>query len=516
MGAWKVVEPESEWKVVNDGSSKTSVLDQLKSDAPYLAGSMLQAIPGPVGQISGAVGTVLEQPFTTAMAGFPGAKVNEGSKLVNLINSLTGNKLGVQGNTPESTGFTSAKTPAGQFTQLGIDLLAPAVTSKMKTKLDDILLNLGKKNGPELPNTKTVNGLISENEKTGNYVDKLIRKSEAGEVAFIKTEYESAKAMVDANRVAEEANLSSMAHDATVKSRSWFPSWAKKLSGEYGSKYESLMEGKKVNIGDYYDTLKKVYVESDLQNKDTALSGAEKAISGLMDKVGADLENYGRDYKVNLSEIDRSMKDILRATVGKNYGPGEHILTNFRSNIIDLMGETAGDLRVLNSEFAPRLQMKNELFKVLKPFSRGGEFDTQSGVNFFKGAALGNLPQKNPGKALLLNEFLKQSGIPQEAIDSVMQSGQKIVGLTQEADDLGNQSVQRILEAKNNYGLQRTKNAANRSTVNDRLKELLQASSANEEKIKSASDFKKNVRKVAGIEASSIAAYEIIKKLLGR
>lgn len=109
-----------------------SIIDQLISDAPYLAGSALQAIPGPIGMVAGAAGTIAENPLSFATAGFPGAKVNEGAKLVNLISGLLG---GPHTNTLESTGITSAKTPAGQIAQLGVDLLGPAVGAKF-TKPD--------------------------------------------------------------------------------------------------------------------------------------------------------------------------------------------------------------------------------------------------------------------------------------------------------------------------------------------------------------------------------------------
>lgn len=197
-----------------------------------------------------------------------------------------------------------------------------------------------------------------------------------------------------------------------VREKYW--DYAKDLSERYGVAYEKAIANEKIDANRLYDSLQNSMERDGFLNRpDSQWSKSQKSVYDYQQKVKEFINASTPEIdpmtnqvinkvgtKLKLSQVDKDLRNILDIKKGKSYTQGDHILTLTREETAKAIGDVSQKVKSVQRMFAPELQAKNELTKIVQPFNRSGEFDTTKGINFFSNYAKGTM--NNPDEIRLL------------------------------------------------------------------------------------------------------------------
>lgn len=418
------VDEWDKYKVSDNQENPGSVLDQLKSDAPQLALTALNFIPGPIGAAFDALTSAAEHPVAFAFGGPSVNKAQEGANLAGLLKDLvTSDKsslqsfLGDMSNRKEifpSTGVTSAKTPIGSGVQLTANLLAP-FASKATSSKDPLLMGRTdyspSVNFPEVPKESQVSDAISGVESKSKEAVNFYKNSQKYGADVIDGFSAQKLADLEMKSALNETATANKAYSLAKKFRDeYYPSYSKSLSDDFGKAWDSVVKDVEVGGDDIMTALTDFGRNSGLYNKVTytpeSMSSVEKKIykfiEGMRERVSSEGVN-----RMRLEDLSTGFEDILRSEYGKQWK--NPTLDRFRKAFIDLAGdEKYSEMKAIKAEFKPKYQFREDMRKFFG--RKKGEADMQSAVNLFKGFAAGDLQTKNPSHAEIIKKIAKQFG----------------------------------------------------------------------------------------------------------
>lgn len=162
----------------------------------------------------------------------------------------------------------------------------------------------------------------------------------------------------------------------------------------------------KTSVGSYPKSLEKVYVKTSGQSLIEAIEG--KSPVKLPDEIP-------------LEQIDDEMKGLLSKSYGKQYGYGEHILSDFRGMVSDIMSDRVEGLNVMKARYAPDLGFKREMFRTLDPYNPSGDANLDRATDFFKKAGENRL---KIGKQVNLEKFIQETD--PTMLDDLLAKGKQV------------------------------------------------------------------------------------------
>lgn len=239
------------------------------------------------------------------------------------------------------------------------------------------------------------------------------------------------------------SDLEQAAHTTTLRARDAFKLFQKDLNSRFGADYQAAIGNSKIHLeNEYIPALEKTLTDSGILEKSEAvLSPAERKfirfvsdakeelanrsaerVSKILDSTGSEIKTPSTDdLLVPVKEVDKNAGQMFEKIFGKNMGQGEHIVSVFRRNIAEILGDKVPELRLVKAKYAPELQFKNEAFKVLQPYNKSAEFDTTQGTNYFKRAATGSLM---PDEKILLKKFTEK--YDPTMLDGILATGKRL------------------------------------------------------------------------------------------
>lgn len=324
-----------------------------------------------------------------------------------------------------------------------------------KAELDD-LLKLGYKYSNPIPQglideTRDVLGIprppsgVEEGQLTpttdfGRKLEAGVGTAALGALAFggAKLAQAGVKNLVSSiSAVGKEVALEDEARIVGARARELFKLWSKNLSDNFGDEYKTLIKGKTINRTDYLKSLDNLAQEQGLYNiEEHALSTQQRKIKNYIDDVrNSSIKQPEQTLQqalegkpatvlpdeIPLEQIDDEMKGILAKSYGKQFGYGEHILSDFRGIVGDVMSGRVPQLGVMKARYAPDLGFKKQMFKIFDPYnpansSEEGNLDRLT--KFFKQTGQGKL---SPGNDINLRKFVSET--EPTLLDNLIRSG---------------------------------------------------------------------------------------------
>jgi hypothetical protein len=177
---------------------------------------------------------------------------------------------------------------------------------------------------------------------------------------------------------------------------------SKALGEKFAEEYHAKANGKYLSVEDYEESLsnvlksKGIIDESGQINQYKNLSPSEQKVLNLYEESKSKTPNdvIQMDVqKIPLTEVDSRLKSVLSR--GKQYGSGDHILTELRYEFSDKVAE----LREVGKKFAQDFKDRNAVWDTFKPFGRRGEADVKTGIGIFE-----NLAHENPANVYPQNQ----------------------------------------------------------------------------------------------------------------
>lgn len=211
---------------------------------------------------------------------------------------------------------------------------------------------------------------------------------------------------------------------------------SKELGAKFGLEYEAKAAGKTVSLDDVQEGLGNVLKRSGIIDEagekipGMNISPAQQKVYKMYEaiKSGADkgemiLDDIkiGENRTLPLDKFDRSLKQIL--VRGKQYGQGDHILTDLRYEFSDKIAE----LREVGKKFAQDFKARNAIFDTFKPFGKRGETDVKAGIGLFENLAAEDPAQVFPQNRRMM-EFLKKYG-GEDPSEPIRKLGGEIKGI---------------------------------------------------------------------------------------
>lgn len=218
-------------------------------------------------------------------------------------------------------------------------------------------------------------------------------------------------------------NIPTVADKATTTLRNKYWDYAKDLYERYGVDYQKAIAGEKMSTQKAYDATRATLQRTGMLGRpESTWSTAEKSIYKYSQELEAKLPGIESRTEVamtpqgpqrvvvktgqetiNVSDFDKQVQSILKAGKGKQYGEGEHIFTTFKQEVANAIGDVSPKIKALRIKFAPELQTKHELNKIVQPFNRSGDKDTTAGINFFSKYVEGKMT--NPDELRVLRDI---------------------------------------------------------------------------------------------------------------
>ena len=298
-----------------------------------------------------------------------------------------------------------------------------------------------------------------------------------------------------------------------------------KASKELGKAFETeykKFSGEKVPVDDVAEVLGTTLEQYGIIDgkgdliPDAAINESQAKVLNLYNKFKAGEENGVIQLdlkKISLGELDKNLKSIL--TTGKQYGSGEHILTDLRYN----MSNIVAPLRKVGAEFAPDFQLRNSVYDKFNIFNRigfrRGVGDQTSGMG-----VLDNLSHKDPASVLPQNErmmdFIKRytGKDPSEPVKAVSRK-MKDIEMESKARDIKSQFMMSDLDRKI-FKTERESTIKSKEMIDTlaRLKVSAKLKEAKDAKISGAFDtVVKGALAATGASAAGGAIYSAVKKM---
>lgn len=352
------------------------------------------------------------------LGGVAGQMADMATSPISAIAMATGDfPLKQAGSAIKSVATTSAKPAIQELSQLGA-MAKNAVMSKFA--------------GFQKPSIPEIESMIGQASDESKGMQAVINRGQVADETATNAKYLAQKNNLNsAIQQVSKQDIPKAADAATVATREAYPTWARDISNRYGEAYQAAIKGQKIGTQKLYDALGEVVNESGILAKPEAqLSSSERAIYNYWKNVEGQLPGV-KDSEVvfsptegpihktvttgqqelDLTKVDSDLQRILNAQKGKQYGPGEHILTIAREKMANAIGDISPEVKLVRAKFKPELQMKNEAYKIFQPFSRSGEYDTTAGTNLLsRYANTFSGGKMNPDELRLINSMKQKFG----------------------------------------------------------------------------------------------------------
>lgn len=208
--------------------------------------------------------------------------------------------------------------------------------------------------------------------------------------------------------------LSSSSRSSALEAQKKLPKFFKKKSTEYGEALDAIFDVPHPDI-----KRQDIFIALDNTLKDAGLRGGvvvreantpvEKAIVKLGDDFLQGLqENFSIKSLIELRKSVRRLVPTAQREGTKAFTADEHIVSLFNENIGAVLDEVIPELKVLNANYSPFIQLKKKAVQTFKPFA--GELETGAGEAFLKRASTGKGARIKSERGLL-DKIKQQSGI---------------------------------------------------------------------------------------------------------
>jgi len=494
---------------VREKSQDAEVKKESVSDKPSLGSEAAKVAGQFASGLAMDLPNIGNKPIAELVAGYPGSNAEIGMEMGKNLKDriLSGSTAGALSfDVPEQETMNSKfgfpvppqpETKVGKILGIGANIAGQAITGKVAFN------RLRPSSNLKLPKPEQVDQAIRQvDENIGNLV-KSNSEAISREAERIKTTKLFRDIKVNDEIGQLELQKRTLADQQAVRVQSRIAVKAsQELGKKFGSEYESAMNGKYVTLDDYQEALGNVLKKYGIIDETGAidpninLSPSQKKVLNLYNAV---LEKRPNDVvqfdveKMPLAEVDKNLKSVLIR--GKQYGSGDHILTDLRYEFSDKVAE----LRKIGSKFAQDFKDRNAVFDTFKPFGRRGEADVKTAIGVIENLASENPASVYPQNQRMMDFLKKYAG--EDPSHPVKEVGKKIVGIKKSTanDDL--QAMYSFDEMASRIKASEAQALTRAEQMKAGLGELFERA-----KIKEASDAaKKSVAKYVGLSAAGAA-----------
>lgn len=419
MATYEVTTEDGVYEVETEDSPNVeqkdnSIMDLAVGGLPSYAlpakdGDKLPLLASTVSALTGgSLRSAIERPKQTAMGGglvFSGAE--QGVDLLKQILSERGVTSEIDNPYRGNEQFPKAKTAKGSLGQLLLESAGPAALEPF----------LSIKRSPK---ASDIEEMVSTLDKNSKYKSKLIEGSKklaidsaASEFDLkelqakqrlndlrrnsvsIRQSHQDQLAVVNSSIQEIDSKATNAARNLTLKSREIFPSYAKKVSDEYGQEITKAGAGVEIPFNDLKqsigNSMQRGYLKT-LFDKMTfapeSLSSEDKKVLSYVQRI-REMEGVDR---IPLLSLDKEIQGIV-GKPGKQYSSAQRSLTELRRIFVDAAGDANKELSLVKAKFRPKLQFKDKLFEIADPFNPQGPLDTSKGTSYFKKIVDGDITQ---------------------------------------------------------------------------------------------------------------------------
>lgn len=390
------VREKSQDTSVKKESVSESTKPTITSEAKKIGGQFLSGLAMDIPNIG-------KKPISEVLAGQPGSNFEVGMKITDAIISRDASKLN-QPTLNSKFGFPvppEPETNVGKILGLGANLAGQAITGRIIANAMRTSLNL------KLPKSSNIEDAIRQVETNTKNLVETNQATLSREADRMKTTKLFRDIKNNETLSAYEVEKRVLADKQAIKVQDRLALKAsKELGNKFGEEYQAAANGKYITLDDYQESLEGVLRKYGIiddageANPNANLSTSQQKVLNLYNDLKSKRPNDVIQFdveKMPLTELDRNLKSVL--VRGKQYGSGDHILTDLRYEFSDKVA----DLRKIGSKYAQDFKDRNAVFDVFKPFGRRGEADVKSGISLFE-----NLASEDPSKVYPQNQRMME------------------------------------------------------------------------------------------------------------
>lgn len=434
------------------GESTTSSQDTSSRDKtviPTLAAGMIGAqgsslkeesvFPALSGVLNEFTGGAIQNPRSYALGGPVSANVAVGEDLIGMLTGKQDRDVGLY--TPKTLGGNIVQTGAAVAAGAGMAALPDAVSGFIKG------MTSGTRNAIQA--TRNIsNNLLNEIDGIKGLLANeasRVNRVEGTAQTFLNMAQKEADATADVSksligqRVSEgEQLLREKATSAARLVREKAVGYSRKIGESFNEDYLKAIKGKKVSEDDAYAILHQTVKDAGLLDEamynPSKWSSAEAQVYKIFNKYAgvvresAELKSAGKGrptVNIPLEDFDRDIRDVVGAFRGKQWGSGEHILTDLRRNASQILSSQYKDLNPVNAKWGEKFKLRNALFQRVRPFDKTG--DASKAVDSFADSlfkASNGQMTKRLNEYDTISKFRSELNIPE--LEDVFSHGSKL------------------------------------------------------------------------------------------